>query len=286
GGAAEEGARGQGDGPHPPGLREAGGDRPRVHTGRHDGRGRRIRRSQRDGRRSPRGGAPGADPQPAARSLPEQPDGRLQHPGGGDPLRRPPLREHLQRDGSGLLLPRARVPAGLRAGGRGAPHKAAGPVRDRQALQRAAHGRGHTEERHPLHLHPPLVGAARGELRAQPRSPGEGRVRPLPELLELHRRLRPRRRYNPGRRVRPAGPRGLLHSLARQRGRAAVRGDREAVLRRRGGGKDPPVPRRRRGDLDRQGREDARLQPEALLARLPGRGGQAQARCWRGRLLL
>ena len=44
-----------------------------------------------------------------------------------------------------------------------------------------------------------------------------------PQPLELHRRLRPGRRHRAGLRVRPSGPRGLLHRLARQRRRTQLR---------------------------------------------------------------
>ena len=46
---------------------------------------------------------------PAHVGLREQPDGDVQHAGGRGALGRPPVREHLERDRPGLLLPRAAV---------------------------------------------------------------------------------------------------------------------------------------------------------------------------------
>ena len=66
-------------------------------------------------------------PQPAPPRLPEQPDERLQHARGRGPLGRPPLRQRVERDGPRVLLPRAPVPARLRAGRRGPPDPPAGP---------------------------------------------------------------------------------------------------------------------------------------------------------------
>ena len=69
----------------------------------------------------------------------------------------------------GLLLPRAPVPARLRAGRRGAPDPPAGPLRDRQVLLRAADGRRDAPLGHPLPHDPPELGPVGGQLRPQPR---------------------------------------------------------------------------------------------------------------------
>ena len=71
--------------------------------GRPHRRGRRLRSSGALRRWcTPR--HPGANPQPAARRLPEQPDVRLQRARGGHQVRRPAVRQHLERDGARLLL--------------------------------------------------------------------------------------------------------------------------------------------------------------------------------------
>ena len=117
----------------------------------------------------PRGGDPRPAAPPAAHGVPEQPDGDLQRARGGGALGRRALRERLERDGARDLLLRARGAAAVRADRRGLPGAAAGPVRARQALRRAADGRGGAAVGHPLHLDPAVVGAVGGQLRAQPR---------------------------------------------------------------------------------------------------------------------
>ena len=69
----------------------------------------------------------------------------------------------------GLLLPRAPVPARLRAGRRGAPDPPAGPVRDRQALLRAADATRRCAARTSAASRSGRLGAVGGQLRAQPR---------------------------------------------------------------------------------------------------------------------
>ena len=160
---------------------------------------------------------PRAHPQPARHGLPEQPHGDVQRPRGRGSLRGLPLRERLERDGARVLLSGAPLPAGLRAGRRRPPHPAAGSLRAFEVLRRAAHGRRGAPLGPPLHLDPAVLGAARGQLRAQPGAAGARPLGPEPELLELHRRLRSGRRHRPGGAVRAARPRGLLHRLARQR---------------------------------------------------------------------
>ena len=75
-----------------------------------------------------------------------------------------------QRDGAGLLLPRAAVPARLPADRRGAPGRAAGPLRAGEVLRRAALRRGRRAQRHQGHQHPAVVGPERRQLRVQPRA--------------------------------------------------------------------------------------------------------------------
>ena len=168
--------------------------RPALPAGRPHRRRRRVRGRPRPRRRHPRRRAPGAEPQPAPPRLPEQPDERLQHARGGGPLGRPPLRQRVERDRPRVLLPRAPVPARLRAGRRGPPDPPAGPVRDRQVLLGAAVRRRHAALRHPLHHDPPELGPVGGQLRPQPRRRAARPVRPDQRLaVGLHRRLRPRR---------------------------------------------------------------------------------------------
>ena len=69
----------------------------------------------------------------------------------------------------GFFFPERDVAARLRAGRRGAPDPPAGPLRDRQALRRAADGRRDAPLGPPLPVDPPVLGAVGGQLRAQPR---------------------------------------------------------------------------------------------------------------------
>ena len=80
-----------------------------------------------------------------------------------------PVRQLLERDGAGLHLRAPAVRAGLPADRRGASRPAAGLVRDREVVRRAADGAGARARGHRDDLDPALLGAGRGELRAQPR---------------------------------------------------------------------------------------------------------------------
>ena len=72
----------------------------------------------------------------------------------------------------GFFFPERPVPSRLRARGRGTSDPSPGPLRDRQVFRRAADGRRYPALGHPLHLDPALLGATRGQLRAQPRAAG------------------------------------------------------------------------------------------------------------------
>jgi hypothetical protein len=123
------------------------------------------------------------------------------------------------------------VAAGLPAGGRGAPGPAAGPVRDRQALRRAADGWRRPALGHHGRLDPAVVGAVGGQLRDEHRAV-DARAGAVGGLLGVHRRVRPRGRDPARRGGRDARPRGRLRRLARHRGaRAAF----TATRRRRSG---------------------------------------------------
>ena len=143
--------------------------RGRLRADRPHRRGRGLRGRARPRRGDPRGGDPRADPQPGARGLPQQPHVDVQRARGGGALGGAALRQRLVRDGAGLVLRRAALPARLPARRRGAPAAPAGPVRHVEGLRRAAHGRGRPPLGHPLHLRSPVVGAVGGQHRAQPR---------------------------------------------------------------------------------------------------------------------
>ena len=216
----------------------------------------------------------GPAPRAARRRVPGRPLDRA----GRVRLLRAARGERLQRDRARLLLPRARVPARLRAGRRAAPDPPAGPLRDRQALRRAADGRRGPALGPHRRLDPPELGAVGGQLLPQPlpraARPGGHAVR---EPVGLHRRLRPRRRPAAGRRARHARPRGRLHRLPRQPRQPAARGARPPPPRRR----DRAARARPRGrvrDLDPQGPRAARLRPLPLVARLPHRRRRAAPR--------
>ena len=259
-------------------LRGARARRARLHAGRPHRRRPGLRRRPRPRRRHPRRRDPRADAQPAPRRLLQQPDGDVQRDRGGNSLLRAARGERIQRDRPRLLLPRARVPARLRAGRRAAPDPPAGPLRDRQALRRAADGRRGAALGSHRRVDPPELGAVGGQLLAQP-LPRAARPRghAVREPVGLHRRLRPRRRPAAGRRARHARPRGRLHRLPRQPRQPAARGARPPPPRRR----DRAARARPRGrvrDLDPQGPRAARLRPLTLVARLPHRRRRAASR--------
>ena len=115
-------------------------------------------------------------------------------------------RQPLQRDRAGLLLPRAAVPARLRPGRRGAPDPPAGPVRDREALRRAADGRA-PPRRSDLtgDLDPAVLGAVGGQLRATTSARGcASRRRPRASGPTSTSTTSPTRSGSPPRRRRPA----------------------------------------------------------------------------------
>ena len=122
------------------------------------------------------------------------------------------LRQRLERDRARLLLRRAPVPARLRAGRRGAPVRAAGPLRDWPSTSASSCATPPSRARTSAASRSARAGcsgrattsATSGRRCATPRPSQRAR-------WSLHRRLRPRRRAAPGRRVRPARPRGLLH---------------------------------------------------------------------------
>ena len=165
----------------------------RLHPGRPDRRGRRVRAGPRPRRGRPRGRDPRAHAEPRARRLRQQPDGDVQHARGRGALGGAALREPLERDRARLLLPRAPVASRLRPGRRGAPDPPAGSLRHRQALRRAADGRRDAPLRPHRRLDPPVLGAVGGQLRDEPRAV-DARAGAVGGLLGLHRRLRPRRR--------------------------------------------------------------------------------------------
>src|SRR5581483_8232453 len=121
-----------------------------------------------------------------------------------------------------------------------------------EVVRRAAHGAGAGARRHRRHLDPPLLGAGRRQLRAQPRP---DRARPL----------------------RPARARGCLRRLAGHDRRAPARGDRAPLPRPPPGRAAAARAARRVGDRLVEGEAPARLGAEAIVARLPGRGGEAEA---------
>ena len=277
-------ARGHRVRPRPPGLRGRRPRRAQLRPGGPHRRRRRLRGRPRPRRGDPRRGAARAVPQPRPHGVPQQPDERLQHARGRRALGRAALRQRLVRDRPRLLLPRAPLPARLRAGRRGSPDPAAGPLRDRQVLQRAADGRRHAAQRHRLPHHPPELGPVGGQLRPQPRPaparPGGGAER---LAVGLHRRLRPRRRARARRAVRARHPRGLLHRQPRQPRQPSAGRHPPPPPRRRDPAARAPPPPRRPWDQHRQGAAAARLRPAAVLARLPQRGRRA-ARAARERL--
>ena len=107
-------------------------------AGRPDRRRRRLRARRGRRRRRPHGGDPAADPQRAARRLREQHDEHVQRARGGDRRRCAPVRALLERDGPRLHLRAPSVRAGLPPDRRGAPGPAAGRLRDREVVRRAA----------------------------------------------------------------------------------------------------------------------------------------------------
>jgi hypothetical protein len=80
------------------------------------------------------------------------------------------VRELLERDGARVHLRAPPVPARLPAGRRGASGAPAGSVRDGEVVRRAPLRPRRRARRHPLHVHPAVLGAGRGELRAEPRA--------------------------------------------------------------------------------------------------------------------
>src|SRR5829696_3458115 len=98
------------------GLRTPGARRARLLPSRPHRCRRRVRGRPGRGGGGARRGHPRADQEPAARRLPEQPDGRLQRAGSRHQVRRLALRQHLERDRPGLLLRGAVLSAGLRPG--------------------------------------------------------------------------------------------------------------------------------------------------------------------------
>ena len=210
--------------------------------------------------------------------VPEQPDGDVQHARGRGAAGRPPVREHLERDRAGLLLPRAAVAARLRAGRRAAPGAAAGPVRDREALRRAADGRapcGGPTSRASRCARRGCSGRATTR-----RTSGRGCASPsvsegfwayidvydLADAIRLAAEAR-----TPGHEVVYIASPDIAGALV-------ARGARAALPRRRRA-RDPAVgPAAPGRDLDRQGAAAARLRPAALVARLPRRRRPAAPR--------
>ena len=82
------------------------------------------------------------------------------------------------------------------------PNRPAGSVRAGEGVRRAADGRRRGALGRARDLDPPVLGAVGGQLRARPRAVAARPVRRRAEreLLELHRRLRPRARAAAGRR--------------------------------------------------------------------------------------
>ena len=187
-----------------PPVYEAHRPRRALRPGRPDRPRRRVRRRARPGRRHPLRGAPGADPQRAAQGLRQQPAGDVQRRRGVRAHGRRPDRQRLERDRRRHGLRRAAVPCPGRADRRIAPHPAAGPLRAGEALRRAADGRRRRALGRARDLDPAVMGAVGGQLRAQPEPVAERPVRRTAEreLLELHRRLRPRARAAAGGRER------------------------------------------------------------------------------------
>ena len=148
-------------------------------------------------RRRPHRRDPAADPQPASRRLREQHAEHVQRARGGDRGRRPPVRELLERDGAGVHLRVSRLQARLPPDRRGASRQAAGSVRDREVVRRAAVRPGGRAGGHPLHVDPPVLGPGRGQLRAEPRPDRSRPGGPDRQLLLVRRRVRPLRRRRP-----------------------------------------------------------------------------------------
>ena len=122
-----------------------------------------LRGRARPRRGDPRGGDPRADPQPGSTWFHKNLMSTFNALEAAVRWQVPALRQRVVRDGAGLVLRRAALPARLPARRRGAPAAPAGPVRHVQGLRRAAHGRGRPPLGHPLHLRAPVVGAVGGQ---------------------------------------------------------------------------------------------------------------------------
>ena len=211
-----------------------------------DRRRRLPRARSRVRRRRPHGSDPAAAPQSSARRLRQQPAGDVQRARGGDHSRHPAFRQLLERDRARLDLRPPALRAGVPADRRGAPDPPPGPLRDRQVVRRAADGTRAGARRSRCDLDPALLGAGRRQLRAQSRPDRPRPLGPGLELLQLRRRLRPRRGDGPRGRVRSARSPGRLRRLARHDRRPPARG-----------GRPPPL----RPDADRD--QAARARPDA-----------------------
>ncbi len=251
-----------------------------LFPGRPHRSGRRVRGRARPGRGHPLRGDAGADAQRAPQGVRQQPDGDVQSRRGVRPCGRGPAGQRLQRDRRRDGVRRATVPRAVRPDRRGAGEPPAGPLRAGQGLRRATDGRRRRALGPARDLDPAVLGPVGGQLRAQPRAVAAQplRRRGEPELLELHRRLRPRARAAARRGVFTRPPRRDVHRLARQRDRQAAGGADRAPLR-RGRLRPRPAARGRRRDHQREGRAADRLPADALVARLPVvRRGAARAR--------
>ena len=204
----------------------------------------------------------------------QQPHGDVQRARGGGALRRPALRQRLERDGPGLLLHRAPVPARLRCRSTRSTRCARRtPTRSPSTSASSSATRpSRRSDIRCISIRPSWVqweGNYERNLGPQLRDADAVAER---LVWALHRRLRPRRRAAARRRVRPARPRGLLHRLARQR-HAAGRSRSSSRAHHGDAVRDPRASSARTPPASRSPRPRRLLgyDAEALLARLPRR---------------
>ena len=158
------------------------------------------------------------------------------------------------------------------------PIRPAGSLRALEVLRRAAHGRRGAALGHPLHLDPALLGAPRGQLRAQPRPAGPRRVgaeRRTSGATSTSTIWRTRSCWPSS----PACPATRSSTSPLPTTSGAVRSRRRCASTTATPSRSAPAaPQGRVGNLVRQGGGHARLRAQAVLARLPGRPGPSEAR--------